>query len=71
MKNSLLITSPLCALAMLYALGILRVLVLGPGDVPATFHEHGFAYTLYDQKRAPSSGSLCLPCRFCSFPLSV
>lgn len=53
MKNSLLITWPICAIAMLYGLGILKIIVLGPGDPPTTFHEHGFAYTLYDHKRRP------------------
>jgi hypothetical protein len=53
MKSSLLITWPTCAIAMLYGLGVLRIIVLGPGDVPTTFHEHGFAYTLYDHTRRP------------------
>ena len=51
MKNSLLISWPYCAIAILQALGILRFIVLGPGDPTSTFHEHGFAYTFYDQAR--------------------
>jgi len=51
MKHAMLISWPLCALGILYGLGILRILVLGPGDPSTTFHEHGFAYTLYDHQR--------------------
>lgn len=54
-KNSLLITWPICAIAILYGLGILRIIMLGPGDPPTTFQEHGFAYTLYDHARRPAA----------------
>ncbi|HEU0140363.1 MAG TPA: hypothetical protein VFQ79_11645 [Bryobacteraceae bacterium] len=53
MKYFLLIQWPICALAILWGLGILRIIVLGPGDPPSTFHEHGFAYTFYDYPRRP------------------
>ena len=51
MKNILLITWPLSVIGILYGLGILKVIVLGPGDLATTFHEHGFAYTVYDHTR--------------------
>lgn len=63
MKNSLLITWPLCAIGILCGVGILRIIVLGPGDAPSTFHDHGFAYTVYDSMRRPMHWQpiLCLP----------
>jgi hypothetical protein len=52
-KYFLLTYWPICALAILWSLGILRIIVLGPGDSPSTFHEHGFAYTFYDHPGRP------------------
>ncbi len=51
MKNVLLISSPFFIIGALYGLGILKVIVLGPGDPATTFHQHGLAYTLYDHTR--------------------
>jgi hypothetical protein len=55
MKMSLMMNSPLCLLALLAGMGILRILVMGPGDAATSFHEHGFAMAYYDHaRRAPS-----------------
>jgi hypothetical protein len=53
MKYLLLVKWPICVLAILWGLGILRIIVLGPGDPPSTFHAHGFAYTFYDHPGRP------------------
>jgi hypothetical protein len=58
MKCLLLTQWPTCALAILWGLGILRIIVLGPGDSPSTFHEHGFAYTFYDHPHRPTDWQL-------------
>jgi hypothetical protein len=58
MKCFLLIGWPTCALAILWGLGILSIIVLSPGDPPSTFHEHGFAYTFYGHPRRPSDWQL-------------
>lgn len=50
-KAALLATWPLSALGILAGLGVLKIITLGPGDVPTTFHEHGFAMTFYDHTR--------------------
>ncbi len=55
MKFWLLIKSPACAIAILWGLGILRIITLGPGDLPTTFHEHGFAYTFYAHLNRPTA----------------
>jgi hypothetical protein len=51
MKNILLVYWPFFVIGALYGLGVLRVIVLGPGDPATSFHEHGFAYTVYDHTR--------------------
>jgi hypothetical protein len=55
MKSTLLAAWPLSVIALLYGLGIVRIINLGPGDPPTTFHEHGFAFTLYDHARRPAA----------------
>ena len=52
-KSSLLTTWPFCVVAILYGMGVLKIIVLGPGDATSTFYEHGFAYTIYDHARRP------------------
>lgn len=63
MKSTLFATWPFSVVALLYGLGILRIINLGPGDIPTTFHEHGFAFTLYDHARRPAApaGLFVLP----------
>lgn len=39
---------PMMAAALLIASGILHIVVLGPGEIPGTFHQHGFALTYYN-----------------------
>jgi hypothetical protein len=51
MKISFLAGTPMMFAGLLMLLGILRVIVLGPGDSPTTFHEHGFAYTYYSAQQ--------------------
>lgn len=53
MKYLLLTRWPICVLAVLWGLGLLRIIVLGPGEPPSTFYEHGFAYTFYDHPGRP------------------
>jgi len=53
LKASLLINSPLSLIALLAAIGLLRIVTVGPGDPTSTFLQHGFALTLYDHARRP------------------
>lgn len=47
---------PVMLAGILMLSGVLGVIVLGPGDTPTTFHEHGFAFTYYNaQYHAPSA----------------
>lgn len=48
-KSALLTSWPLCAVAILAGLGALRVVTIGPGDLPGTYSAHGLAITLYDR----------------------
>lgn len=55
MKMALLINVPHFIAYALIATGALGVIVLGPGDVPTTIFEHGFAISFHDANRvAPS-----------------
>jgi hypothetical protein len=47
-KISFLAGIPVMLAGALMFSGVLRVTVLGPGDLPTTFHQHGFTYTYYD-----------------------
>lgn len=47
-KISFLAGIPVMLAGALMLSGVLGVIVLGPGDIPTTFHQHGFAYTYYD-----------------------
>jgi hypothetical protein len=47
-KISFLAGIPVMLAGVLMLSGVLGVIVLGPGDTPTTFHEHGFSYTYYD-----------------------
>ena len=62
-KAYVLINTPLFATGLLAVLGVLRILVVGPGDPVTTYHEHGFAMTFYDHtRRAPAvAGLLVIP----------
>ncbi len=50
MKISFMAGIPVMLAGALMLLGILGVSVIGPGDIPTTFHQHGFTYTYYDAK---------------------
>jgi len=47
-KISFLAGIPIMLAGALMVSGVLGVIVLGPGDIPSTFHQHGFTYTYYD-----------------------
>jgi hypothetical protein len=47
-KISLLAGIPVMLAGALMLSGVLDVVILGPGDIPTTFHQHGFTYTYYD-----------------------
>ena len=47
MKISFLAGIPVMLAAALMLLGILGVVVVAPGDISTTFHEHGFTYTYF------------------------
>jgi hypothetical protein len=47
-KVSFLAGVPMMLAGILMWVGILGVVVVGPGGTPTTFHEHGFTYTYYD-----------------------
>jgi hypothetical protein len=47
-KISFLAGIPVMLAGALMLSSVLRVIVLGPGDIPTTFHQHGFTYTYYD-----------------------
>lgn len=47
-KISFLAGIPVMLAGALMLSGVLGVIVLGPGDIPTTFHQHGFTYTYYD-----------------------
>ncbi len=57
MKASFLAGLPIMVSGVLMLVGILRVVSLGPGDIPTTFQQHGFAYTYYNAEHQ-SPGSL-------------
>lgn len=55
MKLSFIAGLPLVLAGTLILFGVLSVIVLGPGDAPTTFAEHGFTYTYYNaQHHAPA-----------------
>jgi hypothetical protein len=47
MKMSFIAGIPLMVAGALVLLGFLNITVLAPGDLPTTFHEHGFTLTYY------------------------
>jgi len=49
MKMHLLSSVPVFVVALLTWTGVLGVIVLGPGDEPTTFAEHGFTITAYGE----------------------
>jgi len=54
-KITLLAGAPAVLAGLLVLSGLLRVIVLGPGETPTTFREHGFAMTYYSaQAGAPA-----------------
>ena len=56
MRISFIAGVPIMLAGALILFGVMDVVVLGPGDTPTTFHEHGFAYTYYSAERqAPSA----------------
>ena len=54
MKTALLTGWPVSLIAVLAAFGIMRIVTLGPGDLPGTFSHNGLAITLYDSARRPT-----------------
>jgi hypothetical protein len=51
-KVTLLAGLPVMVAGVLMLFGILRVISLGPADMPTTFQQHGFAYTYYSAEHA-------------------
>jgi hypothetical protein len=47
MKICIIAVMPIMAVGILMQLGLMHAIVLGPGDVPTTFREHGFAFSYY------------------------
>ncbi len=54
MKTALLSSRPISAMAVFAAFGVLRIITLGPGNLPGTFSQHGLAITLYDSAGRPT-----------------
>jgi hypothetical protein len=55
MQVTALAGTPIIIAAILMLFGILDIAVLHPGDMPTSFHEHGFTYTYYSgQQHSPS-----------------
>jgi hypothetical protein len=54
MKMGLLGSAPVFVVALLTWTGVLGVIVVGPGDAPTTFAEHGFAITAYGEDGVPA-----------------
>lgn len=44
---------PIMLAGILMLFGVLGLVVLGPGEMPTTFHEHGFTYTYYSAQHSP------------------
>ena len=59
MKVCFLAGLPIMTAGVLMLLGIMHAIVLGPGDIPTTFREHGFALSYYSELRQPP-GSLAV-----------
>ena len=59
MKVCFLAGLPIMTAGVLMLLGVMHATVLGPGDVPTTFREHGFALSYYSELRQPP-GSLAV-----------
>ena len=60
-RITLLAGAPILVAALLILSGLLRVIVLGPGEAPTTFRQHGFALTYYTaQHHAPAAWLLLL-----------
>ncbi len=53
MRMSFIAGIPVMAVGVLMLAGILGVIVLGPGEMPTTFYEHGFTYTYYNAQHHP------------------
>jgi hypothetical protein len=53
MKISFIAGLPILAAGVLMLLGVMHATVLGPGDAPTTFREHGFAFTYYSAQPDP------------------
>jgi hypothetical protein len=47
MKASFMAGIPLLVLGVMILMGVLNITLLGPGDIPTTFAEHGFTLTYY------------------------
>jgi len=59
MKVGFITGLPIMTVGVLMVLGVMHATVSGPGDVPTTFREHGFALTYYSELRQ-SPGSLAV-----------
>ena len=51
-KITFLASSPTLVAGLFILFGVLRMVVLGPGEAPTTFREHGFAFTYYVQQHS-------------------
>jgi len=60
-KASFLAGLPILVAGVLMLFGILKIVSLGPADMPSTFQQHGFAYTYYSEElQSPSSLNILL-----------
>ena len=59
MKVCFITGLPIMTVGVLMVLGVMHATVLGPGDLPTTFRDHGFAITYYSELRQ-SPGSLAV-----------
>lgn len=59
MKVCFLAGLPIMTAGVLMRLGVMHAIVLGPGDVPTAFREHGFALSYYSELGQPP-GSLAV-----------
>jgi hypothetical protein len=69
-KASFLAGLPIMVAGVLMLFGILRVVSLGPADVPTTFQQHGFAYTYYSARHQTPGSLNILLAPLCALPQS-
>lgn len=71
MKSAFLTSWPVSVIAILAALGILKIVTLGPGDLPGTFSHNGLAITLYDHARRPTHAFPLFALPFLNLPFAA